>query len=70
MDSDNILFVADCWNDRVCVLTQQGDYLGQIDLGEVNKLGSPRGLTLNSQGHLLVACWDPNCVVTYEYSVQ
>jgi DNA-binding beta-propeller fold protein YncE len=64
------LLIADFNNDRVCVVSDEGRLLGHIDLTE-HELKRPRGITIDTEGHLLVACQTADhsryCLVQFGY---
>lgn len=65
-DSESRLFIADAVNSRICVVSDNGTFLGQIDMKK-DQLKQPRGLAFDQDGNLLVACSNPHNVATYEY---
>ena len=57
------LYVSDCNNHRVHVFTLEGQYVRDFDTGQ---LKSPNGLTVTSDGSVLVADTDNNCIAAFD----
>ena len=55
VDAQRRLFIADCHNRRVMVLSDEGDVLGYIGLTK-RKLREPRGIAIDQEGNLIVTC--------------
>ena len=79
-DMQKHLFISDFDNNRLCVLSDEGHLLGHIDLTEY-QLEQPRGITIDTEGNLLVGCRikmapgaDINaqvgCIVKLSYSIE
>ena len=57
------LYVSDCNNRRVQVFTLEGQYVREFG---TDQLKGPRGLTVTSDGSVLVADKDNNCVAVFD----
>lgn len=67
------LFIADQLNHRVCVVYEDGQLIGHIDLLRDHKLKFPYTLTFDKDGNLLVAC-EKACrsngrITKFEYTI-
>jgi 6-phosphogluconolactonase (cycloisomerase 2 family) len=63
------MLVSDSNNRRVSIVSPQGQHLGDIKLDQEG-LECPKGLELNHEGQLVVACggWDKTkAVIIYKY---
>jgi DNA-binding beta-propeller fold protein YncE len=66
LDQRGRLLVCDYNNDRVSIVSPQGQHLGDIKLDQEG-LEYPSGLALNHEGQLVVACSIPKAVIIYKY---
>lgn len=69
IDKAGRVLVGDYHNNRVCILSLQGQHIAHIDLSQ-DGLGLPTGLALTPAGQLVVACSSPPTVYTvgiYQY---
>ena len=69
LDASDNLYIADKYNHRVCILSNKGNYLGVVDLKK-DQLSCPQAVTLDFEGHLLIACEDPQFIVTYDVDIN
>ena len=66
-DGQNNLYIADCYNDRVVVVSSEGALKGCIDL-HWDRVCEPAAITIDQEGYLIVTCLKPrSSIAVYKF---